>query len=393
VELDFWNGFTGGAAAPIIRNLIERFNSEHDNIKVSMNVIEWEEYYQKVPTAISVGRGPDLGIAHVDTLGTLAVRQAIIPIESMAEAMGLRKGDYPALVWESGIYNGRRYGIPLDVHPLGFYYNKGTMEKAGLDPDEPPQTKDEYMAALEELKGAGIRGSWVSPFLFTGTLQFESLLWQFGGDLYDEDVTKATFNSDAGVEALTWMVDLVKDGYSPKDVAQDAEYVAFQNGDNAFMWNGIWNITAFQPLAELEWDVAPLPQIGSERAAWTNAHNFVVMRQAKPDKNKLVASNVFIDWLVEHSVEWATTGHLPTAPDARESAEFKKLQYHDAFVEELPYVHFLPSTAGIDAVRQESYVTAVNEAVLLNKGPKPALDAAAERANQLLEENRQRYQT
>jgi len=192
--LSFWNGFTGGTAPPLIRDLVERFNSEHENIKVSMNIIEWESYYQKVPSAVNVGKGPDLGIAHVDTLGTLAARQVIIPIDEMAKAMGLKKSDYATAVWESGAYNGQRYGIPLDVHPLGFYYNKGVMERAGLDPNNPPQTRDDYMSALKELKGAGIQGHWMSPFLFPGVLQFESLLWEFGGELCNSDVTKATFN-------------------------------------------------------------------------------------------------------------------------------------------------------------------------------------------------------
>jgi hypothetical protein len=30
-----------------------------------------------------------------------------------------------------------------------------------------------------------------------------------------------------GVEALTWMTDFVKYGYSPKNVANDADYIAF----------------------------------------------------------------------------------------------------------------------------------------------------------------------
>ena len=35
--------------------------------------------------------------------------------------------------------------------------------------------------------------------------------------------------------------------------------------------------------------------------------------------------------------------------------------------------------------------TAVNDAVLLNTTPKDALDTAAERANKLLQQNRQKY--
>ena len=258
VSLAFWNGFTGGDG-PYMQKLVDQFNSQEKNINVSMSTSEWLTYYQKVPSAVQSGKGPDLGIMHIDQLPTNAARGVILALDDVANALKLKESDFVPVVWNAGVYMGKRYGIPLDIHPLGFYYNKGTMEKAGLDPDSPPQAEDDYMAALEELKGAGIQGHWMSPFLFTGGLTFQALLYQFGGQLYNGDATKATFNSDAGLGALTWMVDIVKEGYSPKDVAQDDEFTAFTNGDNAFMWNGIWQINALDAIKDLEWGAAQLP--------------------------------------------------------------------------------------------------------------------------------------
>jgi multiple sugar transport system substrate-binding protein len=47
---------------------------------------------------------------------------------------------------------------------------------------------------------------------------------------------------------------------------------------------------------------------------------------------------------------------------------------------------------GIAEVGLTTYERAINEAVLLKTEPKAALDAAASRADKLLEENRQKYQ-
>src|SRR5215218_3200607 len=44
VSLAFWNGFTGGDG-PFMRKLVDQFNGEHQNIKVSMNVLRWEDFY------------------------------------------------------------------------------------------------------------------------------------------------------------------------------------------------------------------------------------------------------------------------------------------------------------------------------------------------------------
>jgi multiple sugar transport system substrate-binding protein len=390
VTLQFWNGFTGGDG-PFIRRMVEQFSSENKNIQVSMNIIAWDSYYQKVPTAVSSGNGPDVGIMHCDQLGTNAARSVIIPLDDVAKTLDLKESDFYPTAWQAGIYNGKRYGIPLDMHPLALYYNKDLLAKAGMD--EPPQTKGEYMQVCKELKAKGIQGSWVSPFFFTGSLQFMSLLWQYGGDLYNSDTTRATFNSDAGVDALSWLVSLVKDGYSPKNVAQDAEYTAFQNGKNALHWNGIWNIALFSTLEDLNWGVAPLPKIGGQGGAWSNTHQFVMMTQQDPDPNKQAASKYFINWMSQHSLEWAKSAKIPARKSVRDSADFKKaLPQEYELTKELPYLHFPPTVPGIFDVETASYDVAVQEAILLKKDPKPALDEAASKANDLLQENRDKYQ-
>ena len=391
VELAFWNGFTGGDGE-FMAQLVEDFMAEHDNIAVKMNTIEWADFYARTPSAVQSGEGPDLAVMHSDQLGTNAARNVIIPLDDVANALGLRESDFAPVVWNAGIYNNQRFGIPLDMHPMIFYYNKGLMEQAGLDPNKPPETREDFTAALGELKGQGTQGFWVSPFLFTGGLSWESLLFQNGGSLYNEDATKATFNSEAGVEALTFLVDMVKQGYSPKDVAQDAEFTAFQNGQNAFHFNGIWQLNALREVQDLDLGVTKLPRIGRQDAAWSGSHNFVIMRQQTPDENKLQASRVFINWISQNSLEWAKAGQIPARASVRDSQEFQNLQPQATLAEQIPNLNFVPPVPGIGDVQPTTFEQAVNEAVLLRRSPKEALDAAAERADQLLEENRQKYQ-
>lgn len=115
VSLSFWNGFTGGDG-PVMKKLVDQFNAEHPNIKVSMNVYKWEDYYAKVPAAVSAGQGPDLGIMHVDSVATNAARQVVLPLDDVANALGLTEADFSPPVWKAGVYKGARYSIPLDVH-------------------------------------------------------------------------------------------------------------------------------------------------------------------------------------------------------------------------------------------------------------------------------------
>jgi multiple sugar transport system substrate-binding protein len=393
VELAFWNGFAGPNGRFLLQ-LIDQFNAAHANIKVGMVATPWVEYYQKVPQAVASGEGPDLGIMHIDALALNAARGVITPLDDLAQEVNLDANDFAPVVWDAGVFREQRYGIPLDVHPLGLYYNKGVMQQAGLDPNAPPTTRDALMAALERLKAGGVRGYWLTP-LAVSSWHFQSLLWQHGGSPYNEDVTAATWNSDAGVEALTWMTDLVKAGHSPESVGEDADVIAFQNNENAFHVNGVWMINSFKESAQesgLQWGVAPLPQIGEQPAVWANSHNFVLMTQRRADDNRRQAAKAFIGWMITNSALWAQAGQVPASNTVRNDPAFQGLPEQQVFASQLPSVRFPPAATGVRQIQTETIDVAVNEAILLQKEPKQALDEAASRADQLLAEYRGRYQ-
>lgn len=384
VTLEFWNGFTGGDG-PFLRELVEQFNSEHDNVAVEMNTLQWEDFYSSVPPAVSRGQGPDVAVMHLDQLGTNAARGVILPLDNVTEVLELDEGDFNPQVWEAGLYEGSRYGIPLDIHPLGFYYNRSALEQADLDPDSPPTNREEFMAALDALKGVGIQGHWISPFMFTGGLEFQTLAYQFGGQLYNDDASEATFDAAENVEALEWMISLIEDGYSPADVGQDAESVAFTNGNNAFIFNGIWMINGYGEDANLDWGVAPAPNLGGEQAVWASSHNFVLMNKNDQDPNKIAASSAFVNWISEHSLQWAEAGQIPARASVRESDEFAALEHQPTFAEQLDFVRFAPSVPGVGDAQGE-LETAVNEAILGQKSAEQALSDGVQRANEVLEQ-------
>lgn len=388
VTLAFWNGFTGGDG-PKMKALVDQFNQEHPNIAVTMTTMQWADYYAKLPTAVTSGKGPDISIMHVDSVATNAARNVIQPLDDVAQALNLQESDFAPVPWRAGIYNGKRYAIPLDVHPLGLYYNKALMEQAGLDPETPPTDADSYMAALEALKAKGIQGHWATPFPFTGSQSLQSLIYQFGGSLFDEQGTTVKWAEDPGVKALTWWVDLAKKGYSPAKVDQDADYIAFKNGKNAFNWNGIWQLNDLAT-TKLDWGVAPLPNIGGTKAAWAGSHQFVLPAQKSPDQNKATASRVFLNWISEQSLAWAEAGQVPARNSVRESAEFKALEGQSILAQQIDDLRFPPTVPGIGDTMSE-FEKALNSAVLGGVDPAKALGDSAQRAQQILTAAAKKY--
>ena len=389
VALAFWNGFTGGDG-PYMKKLVDQFNKEHPNIKVTMTTIRWQDYYQKVPAAVQSGKGPDVGAAHQDNLATLAARRSIQPLDDLAKELKLEESDFIPAVWKGGVYQDKRYGIPLDVHSLAQYWNSDQLSKGGMQ--KPPASKEEFDQAVSKIKSDGgvAQPFWI-PSLWPAHLIFYSLIWQNGGAPYSEDGKTATFNSPEGVAALTWMVDQIKNGVSPKNVAIDTQYNAFKTGRNSGTFDGIWQINDLKTTApKLKWQMAAVPQIFDKKAVWSNGHNFVLMNQPKPDDNKLQASKVFINYISEKSAQWANAGMIPARNSARQDPSFAK-QPQAVVAADVDSFHFLPAVPGIGDVGFQGIEQAVAKATLLQQDPKTALDNSAGVANKLLEDNRKKF--
>jgi len=386
VDLNYWNGFTGGDG-PTMQALVDKFNSSYDNITVRPNTIEWADFYQKLPAAVEAEKGPEVGVMHLDQLATNAARQIIVPLDDLTEALGLSEEDFAPAVWEPGIYNEQRYGIPLDVHSLAMYWNQEHFDKAGIS--EPPSDAASFDEACQKLQAAGYDQPFWMPNQWPAHLMFLSLLWQFGGEPYAPDGSAATFGSEEGVQALTWMKEQIDKGYSPPNIDIDAQYVAFKNGQNSITWDGIWQINDLKS-TNMNFGLAPLPAIGDEPGSWANSHNFFLTSQAAADEDLSNASKTFIGWMSEQSAAWSEAGMIPARNSAREEAAYtESLQY--ALREQTEHLHFLPPVPGLGDVQPSTLEVAVNETLLGQAEPADALAEQQENATQLMEENLQRY--
>jgi multiple sugar transport system substrate-binding protein len=386
LTLSYWNGFTGGDG-PFMTKMVGEFMKDNPNITIKANTIQWADYYQRMPAAVTAGKGPDVGVMHLDQLATNAARKVIVPVDDVAKAIGLQESDFTKEVWEAGIYQDARYGIPLDVHSLAMFYNTDDFKKANVD--KPPTDESSFMQTLDTMKSAGMDQPFWMPTHWPDHLMFLSLLWQNGGEPYSADGTKATYDSDAGVQALTWMTDIINKGYSPKNLAADAEYVAFKNKKYPIHWNGIWQINDLKD-SGIPFALATIPQIGKQPGVWANSHNFYVTRQAMQDDNKAQASKVFIDWMSKKSAEWAGAGMVPARKSVRETDAVKN-SMQGPIAAEIDNLRFLPPIPGVGDVQAQTLEIAVTNALVGKQQPAEALQTAASKASQLMEANKKKF--
>ncbi|OCL28751.1 ABC transporter substrate-binding protein [Orenia metallireducens] len=393
IELSFWNGFTGPDGKGMAK-MIDEFNRLNEGeVKVKMQVMDWLTYYQKVVTAISSGKAPDLGIMHIDRLPEFASKRVLTPLDTLIEDLNWSSKDFAKTVWDAGIYNGERYGIPLDIHPLAMYINIDMFKEAGLDPNNPPKTPEEFMEAVKALTkdtdGDGEIDQWGTAFppLWPGPeFIVKSLIYQFGGSILNEDGTKVTYNSPEGIKALEYAIDLVHNKkLSPAQIQQDGEVTLFRQGKLGMHFNGIWMINGFKEQSSLNFMSYPIPAFGKNASAMAGSHNFVIFRQRKEDQAREKAAVKFIKYISENSSKWATYGQIPARNSVRDSEEFKSLKHQASIAKGLSDVVFPPLHPALNEVLTPLHQE-VNLAILGEKTAKQALNDAAERAQKALDE-------
>ena len=385
VEINYWNPFTG-PDGPFMQKIVDNFNASGQNIKVNNNTNQaiGGQYDTQLDTAQASGQLPNVAIINEDAVATRAFRNTLRPIDQFVEQAGIQGSDFPKVAWDTGAVAGKRYGVPLSFVVMTMYYNQDMLNAAGIT--KVPTNKEEFEAAAQAMTKDGKNG-----FLLTTSFPvqqiFQQLLHQYGGTEFSADGTKATWNSDAGVKALTWMKE-ASDKYGQPNLEVDAELNAFKAGNVGMIWNGIWQIpnvtgdaVSFKGMA------APPPQIGDQPATWAGGPFLTMPVQPSEDQCKDTASIIFIKYVLDNSLEWAKAGNVPALNSVRNSAEFKALP-HSALAPAVENPVFPPPVPGIGSAFAPLGEAVGSIIAGTETDIKKALDSSAERSNAILAENK-----
>src|SRR5205085_1093766 len=132
IVLHFWNGFTG-PDGKTMQEMVHRFAARNPDIAVRMQIIPWGTYYDKLTLSLAYGGAPDVFIVHASRLPEFASFETLHPVgDLMATSQpALTAADFAPVPWKATFYKGRQLAMPLDVHPMGMYYNTRLFREAG----------------------------------------------------------------------------------------------------------------------------------------------------------------------------------------------------------------------------------------------------------------------
>lgn len=230
-QIDFWMMLYTDYKTQneLIGDLAKDFEAE-TGIKVNYEFINWAQAREKMTMMSLGGEAPDVADAFWSfTFSDMgAGKHGPMPIEDYIDKYipDLEERWFASSLGDVK-YKGHLYGVPwrIDVRPL--VYRKDFLEQAGLDP-EALDTWDDLVVYGKKLTKKDASGKVVRWGVGIGgdlAQYYYNWIWQAGGSFLNEDYTEATLDTEAGREALQFLVDLVhKHKVAPIDPALDPSY-------------------------------------------------------------------------------------------------------------------------------------------------------------------------
>lgn len=326
VNLTFWNGLTG-PDRPAVEKLVSSFNASQTGVHVTMDIEPWDTLYQKLLPAFQAGTGPDLVGIDSNQVPVYASKNVLQPIDSFFTSGGIDKSQLVAPAVAAGSFQGKTYGVPIENTPVLLYYNKKEFQAAGLDPNKPPTTWDEWAADAKKLtKGSGPDGKPTQYGLAFGihdTIELMPILmWEAGGGIASDDGGTVLLNSDASKQAVTYWADLVaNDHISPVGLSGADADKLISAGTAAMEVNGPWATTGYKQ-AGIDYGLAMVPT-GPNGQQITLGNTTSLVVSAKADAAKVAATETFYKYWMQADQQEAfasATGFPPFTTNVPDSA-------------------------------------------------------------------------
>ncbi|HEY6102032.1 MAG TPA: ABC transporter substrate-binding protein [bacterium] len=393
VTITFWHGMSG-VLLPALDELTGDFNKLNPGIVVNA---QYQGNYtvlnQKLIASVAAGNPPTISQVFPTWTDQLMRANALVPVSRFfSGADGLSDDDlndiFPILR-QSNTFGGRMWTMPFNKSLYLLFYNADLLKEQNL---KVPQTWDEFVSAARALTkeegGRIVRYG----FVVRPNVDYLTTMLLANGGAFLRTEREVAFNSPAGVEALQWLVDLVQKhkvayvlpGFADADfgAGKVAMYIATNPG------------LSFAKAAvggKFQVGLAALPY-RKTKATILSGTDVAIMARSGPEQQAAAWKYIKFLTSTNGTTRWSLrTYYMPVRRSARDSTLMRVYlrdnPEHKAGLDSLEFAKTEPSMAEWQEIR-DIISDAVEQAVLGKASPQQALDAAAQKANRLLQQRK-----
>ncbi|MFS0752609.1 extracellular solute-binding protein [Oceanobacillus sp. 1P07AA] len=247
IELTLWNDWTEDRPEnTVYKDIIEKFNEEHEDIQIVNESIPHDDYEIKLRTQAAGNQLPDMMRVWPGTrVQPLVEGNALLPLNPIIDHW---EGMIPDEILQDYAVDGNYYAIPSNISETSLiFYNKAIVSEAGYD--EFPTNYDEFKRLIEELKSndvtpisLGNKAIWPLQSVYISGIADRYTGSDFLGNVLNGE---GTFEDEQFINALSVIDELTKleafnEDMNTVDEAQSRN--EFIKGSTAMHFAGSWAI-------------------------------------------------------------------------------------------------------------------------------------------------------
>lgn len=303
-------------AADAYRASFEQFTAD-TGIPVNVVVVPWSDYWSQLRLDVAAGAADDVFWTNAVNLADYARAGELLDIGEVTDAESV--AGWEAAVVDQYTVDGRLWGVPQLTDPgIGLLYNTDLLADAGMRPEDvaaltwdPDATDDALRAAARRLtrdasgrtpNDAGFDTRSIRQYGYSASNDLNAILLQFLGSNGTawQDGDRFVFASEAGVEAIGYVVDLIDDERVAPPAAEtnppgggDVARELFLRGELALFQTGAYSLAGVAESADFAWGVARLPAGPSGAVSVTNG----IVAAASAHSDQPEAQRALLEWI------------------------------------------------------------------------------------------------
>jgi len=247
------------------RAVIAKYVALHPEVSIRLEVGgAGTQYYQQVDTRLAGRQAPDIFRVQYQQVGRYAGSRALVDLGKYLDASDT--ADIAPAFMQAVTFKGRPYAMPHHTDTFALYYNKDMMQKAGVTP---PASLDQswpwadFIRVAQQLKAGGAPFGFAMSWQNGTAYRWLPFLYQHGGQLLSDDLTKSQLATPAGIETIAWTQSWFRDKLVPPSTSIKSSEQAqnlFANGTVGMLMGGNWQIPFLGKNMAAPWGVTYMPR-------------------------------------------------------------------------------------------------------------------------------------
>ena len=247
-----------------LQQIADEWTAE-SGVKVSIEVVDWDNYWTLLEAGASGGQMPDVFWMHSNTAQMYMENDLLLNLDSYIEAddtIDLSKYYEGVVKLYNRADNGSQYALPKDHDTIALLYNKALFDKYGVEYPTDDWTWEDLRDAAAKITEAGKADQVYGFAMNTSNNQdgWYNIVYDYGAQIITDDHKGTTIGSDEGKAAMEMLRQILEVAAPQATVAETGTENLFKSGKTAMISQGSWMINSFytaENAADYAWAMLP----------------------------------------------------------------------------------------------------------------------------------------